>query len=212
MINKNITTPDGRDLIAHLILDKEINMQTFTFTLKIGSWTQETLGNANAFSQDYYVELFNSEYSFDMLEEETLEARALEAEWKLIGSPPDLSLADLKEKKRRDIDNWRGTARYSTVIVPVNGQDYEWQADSNSQSLISDAVNFAVLEINDPPPVWRTMDNIDVVVTLNDLKLIAGAMAQKTSACFYKSFQLKALVETATTKAQVEAITWDTPT
>lgn len=84
-----------------------------------------------------------------------------------------------------------------------------WQADTRSQSLLSQAILLAQIQVAPVPPTWRTLDNVDVSVTLDNLKAIALAIATQTQVAYSRSWDLKALVAAATTIEELNAITLD---
>lgn len=123
-----------------------------------------------------------------------------------VALPP--SLDSFKADKKQKIEEWRDIARCSDVVVEIGGVFHTWQADKVSKDLIGDTINLVSNNAATIPPVWRTIDNINVAVTLADLKSIASAMATQTNNAYIHSWQLKSLVDAATTKAQLEAIVW----
>ena len=92
---------------------------------------------------------------------------------------------------------------------PVLALGQQWQADSISQSLLSQAILLAQIQAAPVPPTWRTLDNQDISVTLDDLKAIAFAIAAQTQLAYSRSWELKALVASATTIDELNAITLD---
>lgn len=116
----------------------------------------------------------------------------------------EISLSEVKASKRVYIEQQRDLSCFSSV----NAIGYTWQTDSKSQTLLANALMLAQLGITPVPPTWRTLDNIDVSVTLDDLKAIVLATAIKTQAAYSQSWTLKAAVDAATTIEEVESIIW----
>lgn len=113
-----------------------------------------------------------------------------------------------KDGKKLQIEQWRDIARYSNITVIVNGIPRNLQADPLSQLLISQSVTLASIGAAPPPSVWRSVENIDFHVTLQDMKTISWEIANRTREAYVKSFYLKYLVDQATTQAQLDAIVW----
>lgn len=119
---------------------------------------------------------------------------------------PDLAL--VKTGRKLDIEAWRDAACCAPCLVPVGGVSHTWQADERSQALLSNAVNLAGAGVIPAPVVWRTADNINVTVTLADLKAIAATIAAQTQAAYTHSWNLKAQVDAAAAIADVQLIVW----
>jgi len=117
-------------------------------------------------------------------------------------SPPSgPSLESLKTAKHAQIELERDAACYANVTV----NDYAWQADSRSQSLMATAILLAQAGVY-TPRVWRTADNVDVTVTLQDLVMIAGSIAAQTQAAYAASWRRRRRVSAATTAEEVAAV------
>lgn len=95
--------------------------------------------------------------------------------------------------------------REASCVTPVSAIGYTWQADAGSQSLLTQAILLTQLGVTPVPPTWRTLDNQDVPVTLEDLKAIALAIAVQVQTAYSLSWQQKATVEAATT---IEELSW----
>lgn len=109
-----------------------------------------------------------------------------------------------KTKRKALIESWRDEARYANVQVA----GHTWQADENSQMLLTKAIVAASVGLP-LPPVWRDADNVDVPVSnLSDLVVIAAAFAMSTQAAYAKSWQLKERVDSAVTLAEILAVEW----
>ena len=106
------------------------------------------------------------------------------------------------------IDIWRDVARFSDITTIVSGNTYTWQADVESSSLISDSINLVSNGVISCPPVWRTSDNINVPITIADLKNIANTIATQVNNAFTHSWELKAQADNATTLDELNAIKW----
>lgn len=114
------------------------------------------------------------------------------------------SIEELKSEKRSYIEN----NKLNTRLQPVSALGYTWQADTLSQTLLTSAILLAQIGAAPVPPTWRTLDNIDVSVSLDDLKTIAGAMAAQTQYAYSTSWNLKARVDAATTAEELASIVW----
>lgn len=113
------------------------------------------------------------------------------------------SIETVKAEKKLEIE----TRRNYFCFKPVDAIGYTWQSDQRSQDLINSAILLAQLNISQPT-TWRTLDNQDIVVTLDDLKAIASAIAAQTQLAYQTSWELKAELEVATTREQVAQIVW----
>lgn len=116
--------------------------------------------------------------------------------------PP--TLEEAKDAKRAAINGWRDQARFSNVTAI----GHVWQADANSQALLSSSISLGADGTIPFPTVWRDIANENVAVTPADLRLIAQAIAVQTNNAYEHSWTLKAQVDAATTIAQVDAIQW----
>lgn len=122
--------------------------------------------------------------------------------------PHSVTLAEARALRRQQIEEWRDAACTANAVVPVSGAAHVWQADDRSQQLMGQAVSLANAGAIPAPAVWRTADNQDVAVTLQDLKNIAGTIAGQTSAAYAHSWALKAALDTAGTIDAVNAVIW----
>ena len=87
---------------------------------------------------------------------------------------------------------------------------YNWDSDEKSRVNLTGLL--VSLQAGTPLPdgfTWRTADNIDVALTAAQFVEFGAAMLVHINAQYVKSWQLKALVETAATVANVEAIVWE---
>lgn len=206
-LNKYLS--DGRVMRWHTVRDRQVDFTTFTIRVIIRSWqTELEAKNKGVEFMDFFVDIEHEDYDFSYLDD--LETQVLPLTWKLLNNKDERikTFDELKLIKNSEIDAWRGIARYGNVATTIDGIEYTWQADRVSQELLSDAISFAVLGVQDAPPQWRSLDNVDVVVSLENLKEIASAMAQQTSQAYYHSWELKALVNAAINLEELEAITW----
>lgn len=110
-------------------------------------------------------------------------------------------LSEIKAAKRAQIERDRDVACYADITV--NG--HAWQADPRSQSLMATAILLAQAGVY-TPSVWRTADNVNVPVTLQDLVLIAGSIAARTQTVYAASWARKAALEAATTAEEIAAV------
>lgn len=114
------------------------------------------------------------------------------------------TLEETKLAKLEEIAFNRNLAKYANIEV----LGHTWQADTISQSLISQAISLDQAGVVAAPTIWRDFDNNNVEVTIDQLKSIAAAMAQSTQQAYIKSWILKAQVDTAEDVATVNSITW----
>ena len=111
------------------------------------------------------------------------------------------TLAQLQAVKNVQIDKDRAAA----CIVNVTALGTTWQADLDSQALLSQAITLVTAGYS-LPPVWRDANNNNVAITsLADLMSIAGTIAAQTQDAYTNSRNRKAAVAAATTAAEVAA-------
>lgn len=122
--------------------------------------------------------------------------------------PHVAGLEAVKLERKSAVEAWRDSACVQPVIVAVSGTDHAWDADKRSQDLLGTAVSLASLSVVNPPPVWRSADNDNVPVTLEDLKNIVATIALQTQVAYGKSWALKAAVDAATSPDEVDAVVW----
>lgn len=102
------------------------------------------------------------------------------------------------------VESWRDTACYADVVA----MGHTWQADERSRGLLGEAILMAQAGLP-LPPVWRDVDNVDMPITaITDLLAIAGAMGAQVQAAYTRSWELKALINAATTPEACEALVW----
>lgn len=100
------------------------------------------------------------------------------------------------------------TERNKHCYRNVSAIGYVWQADKRSQELITSAIQFATLGISPTPITWRTLDNQDINVSLEDLKIIATAMMAQTQEAYAISWERKLSIDNAASIQEVEEIVW----
>lgn len=211
MIEFEKTLPDGRSFSVHRVHSSDVDFQAGTIIIWIESWVNLDDFNAGVLPIiEFKTVIAFTAYDSSLLDD--MESQVTTLDWDYVNEtfnvPVVPSLAELKEEKARQVDLWRTQARYADVTVTVGGVDHTWQVDEGSQQLIMNAITVYSLGIAPLPPTWRTSDDIDVSVTLDDLKAIASAAVTQTSLAFYHSFQLKNQIEAATTPEQLDAIVW----
>ena len=97
------------------------------------------------------------------------------------------------------------TARDNEELSPVSYGGYLWDFDDKAQMRI----NGAITVLGNNTITWTSADNEEIKsVNVNDLKQVVGAAAMRSNALHIKYRELKAEVEQATTKAEVESVVW----
>lgn len=97
------------------------------------------------------------------------------------------------------------TARDNEELSPVSYGGYLWDFDDKAQMRI----NGAITVLGNNTITWTSADNEEIKsVNVNDLKQVVGAAAIRSNALHIKYRELKAEVEQATTKAEVESVVW----
>ena len=134
------------------------------------------------------------------------------AEWEVIPAvippTPPFDLTAAQATKQSEVLLWRTTAMAVPVVVTVGGSSHTWQADPISQNLLSGVLNGVTVGYATAPPYWRSSDNINVSVTIDDLKAIASAISTQVATAMYHSFSLSDAVAAATSQADLDAIVW----
>jgi len=117
-------------------------------------------------------------------------------------SKPAISIEQIKAAKLEQIEQDRD----AQCRAPVYVHGRQWQADSRSQELLSQAITLCSAGLP-LPAAWRDVDNANMVITsLADLLAIAGAIAAQTQTAYAVSWARKAALEAATTMIEIEAI------
>ncbi len=110
-------------------------------------------------------------------------------------------LEDVKRKKINSFKNKRDYLEIQPIEVNNNLFDYDNQA--------RDRISAAIIALEGQDPIqWTTADNQNVLVSANDLKDVVRAVAVRSNVLHVKYRQLKEQVLAATTKEEVDAITW----
>lgn len=123
--------------------------------------------------------------------------------WVALAQPTEEELLfSAKAAKRQEIKADRDAACFKPVVALGR----TWDADRHSQEFLNAAVTLA--QAGFPlPAVWRDHDNNDMPVSsLDDLKAIAGAIAEQVQTAYATSWSRKAALEAATTLEAVAAV------
>lgn len=97
------------------------------------------------------------------------------------------------------------TARDNEELSPIEYGGFMWDFDDKAQMRI----NGAITVLGNNTITWTSADNEEIKsVNVNDLKQVVGAAAMRSNALHIKYRELKAEVERATTKAEVESVVW----
>lgn len=121
------------------------------------------------------------------------------------------TLVDVQAAKNDQINSWRLTANRSSFSF--SGK--EVACDELSRSDIDGVTSSVTLTGSLPvgfPGAWKAIDNTYVPIPdVATWTALVGAMVAQGTANFVRAQALKAMVAAATTREEVEAITWDTP-
>lgn len=85
----------------------------------------------------------------------------------------------------------RAAVAHADVHVQVGDKSYAFQADDYSFMLLSRTVRLVERKAVPCPPTWRSSDNQNVPVTLEDLQNIEAAMMVQIHQAFAHAFALK---------------------
>lgn len=123
----------------------------------------------------------------------------MELEWRLPASALDAA----KARKRADIDAERDRQRYSGVTF--NGTRFD--SDPVSERNLTGWTSAVAAGIPVPEGfTWRSADNRDIPFTAEDILGLAATMVAKTTACYQRAWQLKALVDAFTDPADYQQV------
>lgn len=123
----------------------------------------------------------------------------MELEWRL---PPG-ALKDLKDRMRADIDSLRDRHRYSGVSY----RGVIFDSDPVSAGNLTGWTTAVAAGIPVPEGfTWRSQDNRNIPFTAQDILGLAAAAVAKTTACYQRAWQLKALVDAFTDPADYQQL------
>lgn len=111
----------------------------------------------------------------------------------------------LRERKIMELKRLRD----SKEVEPVEYGGHLYDYDSKARDRISAAIIALELQGEGATIEWTTADNADTPVTANDLKMIIAAVAVRSNKLHTAYRVAKEKVETATTAAEVEAVTME---
>lgn len=107
---------------------------------------------------------------------------------------------------RIKITEWKAAAMAQDVVVKVSGKPFKFQADENSAIRLSRTVSMVEKKAVDCPPIWRSSDNLNVPVTLEDLQAIEVAVTKQMQQAMIRSWQLKDELDAAIKKGDLNTI------
>lgn len=113
-----------------------------------------------------------------------------------------------QDKSRAEIKRMRDVSASADVQVAIQGVYHSFQSDVRSQALLQGALIGVMAGISPAPSVWRSSDNVDVDVTVDDLKVIGAAMLHQTNSAYLRSWELQALVDEAKNQEELRKIEW----
>ena len=123
----------------------------------------------------------------------------MELDWRL----PASALTAAKARKCADIDAERDRQRYSGVTY----KGVRFDSDAVSERNITGWTSAVAAGIPVPEGfTWRSADNRDIPFTAEDILGLAAAMVAKTTACYQRAWQLKALVDVFTDPADYQQV------
>lgn len=110
----------------------------------------------------------------------------------------------IKQRKIEELKYQRDTAE----VEPINYQGYSFDYDSKARERINAAIIALEVAGTSATLTWTTADNRDVKVTASDLRGIIAQVALRSDNFHTAYRKAKAKVEAATTKEEVEAISY----
>lgn len=114
-------------------------------------------------------------------------------------------IENVKQRKILELKRQRDTAEVEPIEYKGNLYDY----DEKARDRINAAIIALELQGEGAAIEWTTADNADTPVTANDLKMIIAAVAVRSNKLHTAYRIAKENVETATTAAEVEAVTME---
>ena len=115
------------------------------------------------------------------------------------------SIESIKEHKILTLKIQRDKAE----VEPIEYKGYLYDYDEKARDRINAAIIALELQGEGATIEWTTADNADTPVTTNDLKMIIAAVAVRSNKLHTAYRVAKEKVETATTAAEVEAVTME---
>ena len=112
------------------------------------------------------------------------------------------SLDEVKADKIAELKSIRDIQEVADI--QVNGRLFDY--DDKARERINAAI--VALDVMGGTIMWTLADNTDTEVSANDLRFVIAMVAQRSNVLHVKYRNLKERVESATTKEQVEAISW----
>lgn len=141
-------------------------------------------------SKDGYKVVYNNGWKYEKLPEPEV--------------TPEPTLDELKLLKRAEINS----ARDRTEQGGFEYLGKTFDSDPISCQRISTAAQAIALASDDTAIVWTCQDNTTISLNKTQLAGMVGALAQHSNSCHQKATALKAEVEKAKTKEELEKITW----
>lgn len=108
-----------------------------------------------------------------------------------------------RNEKWSEIKAFRDTEEFSTFVW----NNHTFDCDEVSQRRIQGAVQLAALDISTVMD-WTLTDNTVQTFNATELQQIGQALAAHVNACHVKGREKRAAIDAATTKAELDAITW----
>ena len=124
-------------------------------------------------------------------------------------NPPGVvvpTLEELKLSTKKQVEIERDVRACMDVLVDVGGTAFSFQADQRSQNLVMGTLLGTATGTAKLPPVWRTSNNLNVPICLDDLKHIGAAMSLQVNTVYTQSWDVKAKIDAATTIEGVQSI------
>lgn len=119
--------------------------------------------------------------------------------------PPEPTLEELKTVKIAELKTARDTLEVEPIEYNGNLFDYDDKA--------RDRINAAIIALDlmgeGASLSWTTANNTEAVVTASDLRNVIAAVAVRSNELHVKYRELKAAAEAATSKEELDAITFE---
>lgn len=116
---------------------------------------------------------------------------------------PEPTLEELKEQKTQEFKMYRD--RDEVAVIEYNNSTFDYDDKARERMRIAEK---ALVDNNIPSQLWTCANNTQVELTVQDFKNINSLAAQRSGALHAKYNQLKAHINAAADKTELDQITW----
>jgi len=133
----------------------------------------------------------------------------------VVGDPPEgwalepahqFQLEEAETDAKRRVHDSRAAVVSADVHVTIGDKSYPFQADDYSFMILSRTVQLVERNAMKCPPIWRSSDNQNVPVTVEDLQAIEVAIMTQLQQAFMHAFTLKDQIKAAADADNLSAL------